>query len=231
MKVALVDVDGTLLTGPHSSEALFIRHLARQGHLGPRQLGAAGWFVARHGLRYRRHVFRKNKCYLSGLRLTDIAALAETFAEERLRRIVNRPLLHRIEEHRSQGARILLLTGTPEFLAGPLARIVGADGFRAARYSVRDGIFLAEPPVEHPLGADKVRMAAAMCQAAGASLAEAAAYADSVHDLPLLLEAGRPVAVHPDAGLKREAHARGWEIMEARPDDDSGIPEHRPTHA
>lgn len=231
MKIVLIDVDGTLLTGPRSSEALFIRHLAREGYLGPSQVAAAAWFMARHGLRYGRHVFRKNKCYLAGLRLEDIAAVAEEFSVATLQPIMNPRLLRRIAEHRREGARIALLTGTPYFLATPLARAVGAEGLRAAQYAVRDGVFQAEPPVEHPLGNDKLRIAEDLCAEAGATLSEAMAYADSVHDVPLLSSAGRAVAVCPDAGLRREALAREWEIMESAHGEDSELADRRPTHA
>lgn len=217
MSVALIDVDGTLLTGSRSSEALFIRYLLRRGMLGPRQAGAAAWFLARHGPTCGRHAFRKNKAYLAGLKLADITAIAETFTAEQLEPILDRALLRRIDEHRSAGMRIMLLTGTPDFIAAPLARLVRADGWRGARYALRDGVFEAAPPVEHPLGAAKLAAAAALCDEAGSSLREATAYADSRHDLPLLLEVRQAIAVRPDDGLRAEARARGWEIMDAAP--------------
>lgn len=231
MTVALIDVDGTLLTGPRSSEALFIRYLLRRGMLGPRQLGAAGWFLARHGLRHGRHAFRRNKAYLAGLKLADVAAVAEAFTASELEPILDRALLRRMEEHRAAGARIMLLTGTPDFIAAPLARLVGADGWRAARYAIHDGVFQAALPLEHPLGADKVRAASALCEEAGSALCDATAYADSIHDLPFLLEVRRPVAVRPDHKLRAEAKARGWEIIDAAPDSGPRMPQGRATHA
>ncbi|MDH5559143.1 MAG: haloacid dehalogenase-like hydrolase [Alphaproteobacteria bacterium] len=231
MSVALIDVDGTLLTGPRSSEALFIRYLLRHGILGPRQAGAAAWFMVRHGPAHGRHAFRKNKAYLAGLKLADMEAIAETFTGEVLEPILDRPLLKRISEHRAAGIPILLLTGTPDFLAAPLARLVRADGWRAARYAVRDGVFQATLPVEHPLGPDKVKAATALCAEAGANLGDATAYADSVHDLPLLLKVRQPVAVRPDARLRAEAIKRGWEVMDAAPGEDPRMPQGRPTHA
>jgi phosphoserine phosphatase len=231
MSVALIDVDGTLLTGQHSSEALFIRHLLRRGGLGPRQIGAAAWVMARHGLRHGRHAYRKNKAYLAGLKLSDIAAIAKTFTAEELEPILDRALLRRIDEHRASREPIMLLTGTPDFIAAPLARLVRADGWRGARYAVRDGVFQAALPVEHPLGPDKIRAATALCEEAGSGLRDATAYADSFHDLPLLLEVRRPVVVRPDGGLRAEAKARGWEIMGDAPDSDPRLPQGRPTHA
>jgi phosphoserine phosphatase len=229
MNVAIIDVDGTLLTGRRSSEALFIRYLLRHGVLGPRQIAAATWFLARHGPRYGRHAFRKNKAYLAGLALADIAAIAENFTREELEPILDRALLRRMEDHRATGTRIMLLTGTPDFIAVPLARLVGADGWRGARYALDNGVFLAAPPVQHPLGRDKIRAAEALCGEAGCSLAEATTYADSIHDLPLMLSVRRAVAVRPDHLLMAEAKGRGWEVMGARQKAGSGVPDGRPT--
>ena len=220
MNAALFDVDGTLLTGPHSSEALFIRHLLRRGVIGPRQAFAAGWFTLVNGVRYGRHVFRRNKAYLSGLALDDVAAIARAFVEGDLHTLIDRVMLRRMDEHRRAGEVILLLTGTPDFLAGPLAEQVGADGWQAARYALRAGRFVAALPVSHPLGDEKVMAAADLCARHGANLGEATAYADSIHDLSLLARVARPVAVRPDRRLAAEARARDWEIIDAAPGGD-----------
>jgi phosphoserine phosphatase len=53
-------------------------------------------------------------------------------------------------------------------------------------------------------------------------LADAVAYADSIHDLPLLVRVARPVAVRPDRQLAREAVARGWEVMGVATGGDRG---------
>lgn len=214
MSGAVIDIDGTLLTGPRSSEALFIRHLVRNGRLGPRQIGAALRFMLVEGPRHGRHVFRRNKAYLAGLRLADIAEAAEAFVASELQPLVDQTLLARIDRHRAAGEPVLLLSGTPAFIAAPLARLVKADGWRAARYAVRDGLFLASAAVEHPLGSDKLRHAERLCEGAGLSLGMVTAYADSRFDLPLLHAAGRAVVVRPDRQLRREAIARGWEILD-----------------
>jgi len=218
VKAAIFDVDGTLLTGPHSSEALFARHLLAKGELGIRQAASAAWFTLVNGPRYGRHVFRKNKAYLAGLPFEQVATIARAFVERDLDALIDRALLRRMDEHRRAGDAILLLTGTPDFLAGPLAVRVGADGWRGSRYVVSDGRFLAAPPAFHPIGDEKVTAAAGLCADHGARLADATAYADSIDDLALLLRVARPVAVRPDRGLAEQARARGWEVVDAPAD-------------
>jgi len=220
VNAAIFDVDGTLLRGPRSSEALFARHLLRIGAIGVRQVASAGWFALVSGPRYGRHMFRKNKAYLAGLAFDEVAALAREFVERELDVLLDRGLLRRMDEHRRAGDVILLLTGTPDFLAGPLAERVDADGWRGARYAVSAGRFVSAPPVSHPLGAEKTAAAAALCAAHGVPIAGATAYADSIDDLALLVQVARPVAVRPDRRLAGEARARSWEIIESVADGD-----------
>ena len=47
-------------------------------------------------------------------------------------------------------------------------------------------------------------------------LSRCAAYSDSINDVPMLSAVGRPVAVNPDAALRRTARDRGWEIRDFR---------------
>lgn len=222
MNAAIFDVDGTLLTGPHSSESLFARHLLANGAIGVRQFASAAWFTLVNGPRYGRHVFRKNKAYLAGLSFDDVTAAARNFVERDLEALIDRDLLQRIDEHRRAGDIILLLTGAPEFLVGPLSERVGADGWRGARYARSGGRFIAAPPLSHPLGEEKVTAAADLCAEHGVPLGGATAYADSTHDLALLFQVARPVAVRPDRALANEARKRGWEIIDPAADGERG---------
>ena len=215
--VAWVDVDGTLLAGRRSSEAGFMLHLLRRGCLGPRQGAAALGFLLRHLPAYGRHVGKKDKAYLTGLEVERVQALAAAYAERELAPRLRPALLARLALHRAAGTAVLLLTGTPDFLAEPLARRVGAEGCIATRCAARDGRFLARPPLRHPFGEEKLRLAEAWCRARGLDLARCAAYGDSRYDLPLLEAVGEPVAVAPDPVLAREARRRGWTVLDGAP--------------
>jgi 3-deoxy-D-manno-octulosonate 8-phosphate phosphatase KdsC-like HAD superfamily phosphatase len=47
-------------------------------------------------------------------------------------------------------------------------------------------------------------------------LTQCSAYSDSANDLPMLTTVGHPVAVNPDAKLKRIARENGWDIRDFR---------------
>lgn len=62
----------------------------------------------------------------------------------------------------------------------------------------------------------KAREAMSLCRRHGLEPSQAAAYADSMADLPLLQAVGQPHAVNPDARLRLVARERGWPVLEWR---------------
>ncbi|MBK8909306.1 MAG: HAD-IB family phosphatase [Rhodospirillales bacterium] len=214
MAIALVDVDGTLLCGRTSSERLFIGHLIASRTLGLRQSIDGLRFFPRWVWSFGLDTSKKNKAYLSGLDIGAVKRAAETFVETTLVHRLRPLMLERIERHRQRGDIVALLSGTPDFLAEPLARRVGADIWCATRCAREDGVFLPEPPVVHPYGDEKLELAQAMCREnGGADLGACTAYADTIQDLLLLRHVGHPVAVFPDPPLKRIALRQGWEVL------------------
>lgn len=205
MALAFFDLDGTLSPGPLSCEQGFILRLLSRRRLGPRQLLSGLAFLPRG---------RSNKAYLAGLAPEEVEAWAEDFIKERTLLALRSSVLERLEGHRRAGDRLVLLTGAPDFLAAPLARRLGIAHCISTVCAREGGRYAAASPVEHPYGAAKARLAAALCRDLGERLRDAAAYADSHSDLALLEAVGRPVAVRPDARLARAARARGWELLE-----------------
>lgn len=212
MACVLVDVDGTLLPGP-SSELRFVGHLLRRRLIGPGQIIAAIAFVLRHVSGFGRDVFKKNKAYLVGLRVDGVAAEAKHFVESDLRHRMREEIVDLVLAHVARGDHVVLLTGTPDFIAAPLARLLGARGACATQCASQDGVYIAEPPITHPFGEAKVDLGSRICRDAGTPLAEAVAYADSIHDLRLLLQVGRPVAAWPDRALRSIAEQGNWLIL------------------
>ena len=213
MSLVLVDLDGTLLPGA-SSERRFIARLLARRRLGPTQIVCALWFLLRHWPADGRWTFKKNKAYLAGLPVAEVAALAETFVRADIEPRLRGTLLRRLERHRRTGDVVALLSGAPDFIVAPLAERLEIAVWRATRCAQRDGRFLAEPPFRHPFAEEKLRFAREICAALNIGLADCTAYADSAHDLPLLRRVGRPVAVHPDRRLASVARRQGWEMLD-----------------
>jgi fatty acyl-CoA reductase len=115
--------------------------------------------------------------------------------------------------HRQQGHRIVLLTGTLDFIVAPLAEHLGVTDVIAAQLEFQGGRAtgrLAGPPLGGP---EKARQAQLFAERNGLDLGASFAYGDSRSDAPLLALVGHPVAVNPSRGLQRIAAAQGWEVV------------------
>lgn len=212
MRLALFDIDGTLVPGA-SSETRFARFLWRKRELGLRQALAYLWFFLRYGLRYRQHVMQKNKAYLSGMSEAHVRMLAREFVSESLLSALYAPALKRLQAHHAAGDSIALLSGTPQFLAEALADAVGAHHSLGALCAMRGGVYVAAPPGRHPYGETKVDGARELAAAAGLPLSGAIAFGDSMHDAHLFRAVADAVLVQPDHDLSAAAAGEGWEVL------------------
>lgn len=208
MALAVFDIDGTLVTGA-STEKRFFVELLRHGRIGPRQVLAALWFLLRYTPRYGRHVFKKNKAYLAWLPEAEVRALADAWVHEHLAAAWFEPCCARLRRHQEADDTVVLLSGTPQFIAEAIARALGVAQVIGSDCIVERGRFRARPPRRHPFRAEKLALAAALLPAHEVTVA----YADSSYDLPLLTAAGTAVAVRPDEELAAHAAAAGWEII------------------
>ena len=214
MRVAIFDIDGTLVRG--SSERMFWRYLARHGAQGPRQVFAYLLFLLRYLPTGGIHTLKKNKAYLCGLSVERVDALAGQFVAEKLVTRLYDPAVARVRAHLQRGDLVVLMSGTVEHVARALAATLGVQQVCATVCSQRDGKFLAQPPEVHPFGAAKLTLAKQIVRALGTNLERVTAYADSGPDLALLTGVGEAVAVRPDAKLLAFAQNSGWEILGER---------------
>ena len=109
------------------------------------------------------------------------------------------------------GTRLLLATGAYRQLGEAFGRRIGADAALGTPLEVRAGV--ATGALSGPTASGEAKASAVTAEAAGGEIL--AAFGDTVADIPLLRMAARAVAVVPDGALRREARARGWEILEA----------------
>ncbi len=122
-----------------------------------------------------------------------------------------------VEEHVRAGRRIVLVTGSVDFLIRPLverlASPIGAPAeieLIARSLTEHNGRFtgsLDGPPIgEHEKAVQITRYA----ERQGIDLAGSYAYGDSKADLPMLEVVGNPQVVNPDRVLADVARQRGW---------------------
>lgn len=120
----------------------------------------------------------------------------------------------RVHEHLERGTRVAIATSAVRQLAQPLAEHLGIDDLVCSELEVNNGRLTGgfRAPLCYAEG--KCSRARALAESIGTDLAHATFYTDSITDAPLLEAVGSPIAVNPDARLRRLAERRGWPIEE-----------------
>jgi len=117
-----------------------------------------------------------------------------------------------IAEHRKASRRIVLVTGSIDFIIKPLAEDLRADDVIASSLVEVDGRFTGEldgPPIGQE---EKGRRVLEFARTNAIDLSRSYAYGDAIADLPMLEAVGLPHAVNPDKALGAVAKARGWPV-------------------
>ena len=137
---------------------------------------------------------------------------------ERLFNEVMRPRMftgavERIREHQQRGERVVLVTGSLDFIVEPLAEYTKADDLIALSMKEKNGRLTGEPEGP-PIGdEEKARIVRDYAERRGIDLDRSYAYADSSSDRPMLDLVGHAVVVNPGGKLKKAAEAGGWEVV------------------
>ncbi|HEY9408059.1 MAG TPA: HAD-IB family hydrolase [Jiangellaceae bacterium] len=118
-----------------------------------------------------------------------------------------------IEEHRSAGRDIVLVSSSGAEVVEPIGEMLGADTSVATRMVVGDdGLFTGE--IEFYAYAENKAVAMReLAEKRGYDLSRSYAYSDSATDLPMLEAVGHSYAVNPDRALRKAAAEHGWPVL------------------
>jgi HAD superfamily hydrolase (TIGR01490 family) len=211
-QVVFFDVDGTLLPPP-STERRFLHWLLDRRIIGPGHLlrSALSLLV---DLPWSAAKFKANKAYLRGESAERFRTLGADFVTASILPIVRRSACEAIERHRRTGDRTLLLTGTLDLLAEPLARALKIDDVVCGRLELIDSRFTGRTILPHPYGEGKADALRTYARQAGIDLERASLYSDGWNDLPAFQLAGRSTVVNPPPRLERLARRKGWTVAQ-----------------
>jgi len=210
--VAFFDVDNTVLPG-EASEVRFFRWLWRQGMVGWPEVRASLSWLIRHLPATSLHPLRERKLYLAGKPSHVIQPMGESFCRKFLCPLVSPAALHAIETHRKSGHAIVLLTGSLDFLIGPIATCVQAERCYAGQLEQINGVYTGNliPPL--PYGEGKRRLIEQLAREFSLDLSLCYAYGDSPGDLDLLRAVGHPTVINPIRGMADMAKRQNWPIQ------------------
>jgi HAD superfamily hydrolase (TIGR01490 family) len=119
-----------------------------------------------------------------------------------------------IEQSRAAGYMQVMVTGSLDILAEPIAKHLGMDAFVANELEYVGGY--ATGHLKQPLlaGATKANWMRQYAKDNNLDLGECLAYTDSMSDLPMLTVVGKPSVINPDFRLKQVARSFEWPILQ-----------------
>jgi HAD superfamily hydrolase (TIGR01490 family) len=120
-----------------------------------------------------------------------------------------------IDQHHAEGRAVVIVSSSGSEVVEPIGEMLGADSVIATRMVTADGRYTGEVDF-YCSGPFKPQGMQAVATEHGWDLAECYGYSDSATDVPMLAAVGHPHAVNPDRGLRREAVARGWPVLQFR---------------
>jgi HAD superfamily hydrolase (TIGR01490 family) len=210
--IAFFDVDHTIIRG--STGRRFAEAAARRRILRLRQLAAIPGSYLAYRLGSGLSLFESEYPFIRGVERSLLEEIGHDVFRARTRKAVKPEMLNLIASIKADGGAVVLATSSFDFIVRPLGEFLGADALLASELEFEAGRCTGKMSGTALFGAAKRDAVAAFARGRGVELSDCSFYSDSIHDLPLLLEVGEPVAVDPDHRLRREARARDWEILD-----------------
>ena len=149
----------------------------------------------------------------------DLARWHAAFMAERIVPMIGAPARALVRRHLDAGDLCAIVTATNSFVTAPIARAFGVPHLVATDPETRDGRFTGAVSGLPCFREGKIARVDAWLAGQGHRLeafAESRFYSDSQNDLPLMARVSHPVAVDPDPVLAAEAARRGWPILSLR---------------
>lgn len=217
---AFFDIDNTIVRG--ASLFHLARGLAKRKFFTVGDVSRFAWKQAKYRVAGREDTDDMASAidaalsFVAGHSVDEVVSLGEEIFDERIEDKLYEQTLELADGHLRAGQRVWLVSAAPVELASLIARKLDLSGALGTVSEVADGIYtgrLAGAPLHGPAKAEGVR---ALAEREGLDLAICAAYSDSSNDIPMLSLVGQPVAINPDAKLRRHAKAMGWHIHDYR---------------
>jgi HAD superfamily hydrolase (TIGR01490 family) len=217
---AFFDIDNTVVRG--ASLFHLARGLAARKFFTAADVAAFAWKQAKYRLVGSEDVEDMASAidaalsFVAGHRVDEVTQLGDEIFDERIEGKLYAGTIALAQYHLDEGQRVWLVSAAPVEIASIIAAKLGLTGALGTVSEVVGGVYtgrLVGTPLHGPAKAEAVR---ALAEREDLDLARCAAYSDSSNDIPMLSLVGRPVAVNPDAKLRRHARALGWRVYDYR---------------
>lgn len=220
MKLALFDLDNTLLSGDSDFE--WAQFLISKGVLDREVHEARNIEFYEH---YKAgtldiHAFLDFQLApLSRHPRAELDAWHREFLETRIRPMMTDAARTLVRHHIEAGDLVAVVTATNSFVTGPICREFGIGHLIATVPAFEGGRFTGKPRGTPAFKAGKIERVEAWLESLGlwwGAFESSHFYSDSHNDLPLMGKVTHPIAVDPDDTLRAQAEAQGWPVISLR---------------
>ena len=210
---AYFDLDGTLLDASSEKTLTAILGKKRPWRI---PYGAAAWFVGfiTNLLRLRApYDAARNRGHFSLASWDTLEKLSKEIAEQKLVHRITPQARDKIEWHRGQGHRLVLITATISPMAEAMGEVLGMDTVYGCGPTNRTGILSgSERGWSVPRRKGKVPIVQSDAQENGHDLAECYGYGNTMADSWFMRITGHPVAINSKGAFKQFAQEKNWEM-------------------
>lgn len=220
MKLALFDLDNTLLNGDSDFEwAQFLigkgvvdREIQEAKNIEFYEQYKAGTLDIQAFLAFQLAPLTRHP-------RAELDAWHAEYLERHIRPLIGDAARALVRQHLDGGDLCALVTATNSFVTGPIAREFGVAHLIATVPEWEDGRFTGRARGTPSFREGKILRTEAWLESLGlcwGSFEKSYFYSDSLNDLPLLSTVDTPVAVDPDETLRAHASEMGWKIITLR---------------
>lgn len=214
MALALFDLDNTLLNG--DSDHAWGVYLGEIGVLDQaEQTKAQDYFYAQY-TKGDLDIFEFLEYQLSVLADHEPQQLFDwraDYVETRIKPMVDQEIVARLEHHRDQGDKLVIITATNDFVTQPIADLLNVDTLIATTAEKLQHGYTGKVTGTPCFQDGKITRLNDWLAGTDFSYKDSWFYSDSHNDLPLLKKVDKPVAVKPDPVLLEFAQQNQWEII------------------
>ena len=220
--MALFDLDGTLSSGHIWGGFLkyyFIRKKKRAWILAFWTTHVALWLLSKCKLvseeKYREKWVEDLSGIFKGASRGEVLEVFQWVADNHIFKSLRNDIVQILNEHKQSEHMVAIVSGTYSELLEIIGERLGVPHVIGTKLEVVDGRYTGEIIGPLCLGENKAKLLGEFINRSGLEidLSSSFAYADSIHDVPLLRLVGNPVATYPDKPLRQQAERNGWQVL------------------
>ncbi len=209
---AFFDMDKTIIW--ENSGLSSARYAFQQGLIPVQGLITGAWKM----LLYRLTLLKIEQWYdnlvanIAGLSVQDMERFSRAWFDDLVSKTIYQEALELIEQHRSAGHTLVLISNAMSFITEPMAEHLNFPHVISTRVVIEEGRITGR--IVKPLcqGSGKRDYALTWAHEHGIDMRRSYFYTDSIYDLELMLCVGHPVAVNPDIRLRLAARRHNWPV-------------------